>query len=247
MTAKPISKDSGGPRVKQLQRGLDHELKHFKFAWRKVKIDGKPGPRTFDAANMVGWLKGFSPDELRKISHGHISQRPFEILIGKTARTSEMEKRAKERQPLAEKRRKKYHYLKAHPQTAPAGSNTFDGEAVPAWFVGRAPSKTRSGKTVTRNWLQEIRDAGWPGELISGIRTPQHSEELCFGICGAPSCSGTCAGRSSNHNCTGSCPYPEGAGDFTSPESFNEISARIDCPLINRLPNDPNHHSVSGG
>lgn len=242
----PITTSSRGPRVEKLQAGLDRELKHFNFAWRKIEIDGKPGPRTFDAANMVGWLKGFSPDKLLKISRGHISWRDEEILIGDRVRTKAMEKRAKARQPLAEKRRKKFHYLKEHPQAAPAGAPVFDGQPVPAWFVGLAPSKTRSGKTVTKNWCQELRDNGWDGELISGIRTSAHSVELCEAICGAPSCSGTCAGTSSRHNCDGSCPYPEGAGDFTSPESFNEASAKIDCPLINNLPNDPNHHSVFG-
>jgi hypothetical protein len=242
----PITKRSRGPRVEKLQRGLDHELTHFKFAWRKIKIDGVPGNRTFDAANMVAWLKGFSPDELLKIGRGHISQRDFEILIGEHVRTEAMEKRAKERRPLAEKRRKKHHWLKEHPHAPPAGAPTFDGQAVPAWFVGLAPSKTRSGKTVTKNWMQELRNNGWTGELISGIRTSAHSVELCEAMCGAPSCSGTCAGVSSRHNCDGSCPFPEGAGDFTSPETFNEASAKIDCPLINRLPNDPNHHSVAG-
>lgn len=241
---KPITHHSKGPRVKRLETELDRKLKKWKFPWRKIKISAPADNDTFDAANMVAWLEGFSPDELKAIGTGHISQRDFEILVGDKPHTDEMNKRSKERRKDAERLRKKHKWLEEHP--APAGDNIFDGQTVPAWMVGRAPSRTRSGKTVTRNWLQELRDNGWTGTCISGIRTPEHSEELCFEICGAPSCSGTCAGRSSNHNCTGSCPYPLGAGDFTSPESFDAASAKIDCPLINRLPNDRNHHSVSG-
>jgi len=143
------------------------------------------------------------------------------------------------------RRKKREKWLAEHPP-APGDWPTFDGQPVPPWMVGQAPSKTRSGKTIVKNWLQALRDHGWGGRCISGIRTEAHSIELCEEICGAPSCSGTCAGATSNHNCKGQCAYPEGAGDFTDPDSFNEASREIDCPLINDLPLDPNHHSVSG-
>lgn len=148
---------------------------------------------------------------------------------------------------LKRRRQKKEKWLKQHQPSFTEGRwPTFDGQEVAPWMVGLAPSKTRSGKVVTRNWLQEIRGRGWGGQLISGIRTKAHSVELCFQICGAPSCSGRCAGETSNHNCTGECAFPDGAGDFTDPDEFNAISAEIDCPLINNLPLDPNHHSVTG-
>ena len=35
---------------------------------------------------------------------------------------------------------------------------------------------------------------GWRGTLTSGWRSPAYSTQLCYSMCGAPTCPGTCAG-----------------------------------------------------
>lgn len=241
MAIEPITKSSGGPRVKKLQQGLDHELKHFKFAWRKIKIDGKPGRQTFDAANMVAWLKGFSVDELKKISGGHISQRDFLILVGDQPRTPEMKRRAEDRKHDAERLRKKHKWLEEHPdpKPAPAGGSwvMFDGHEVAKWIA---------------EICQEARDSGdWNGTVFSGRRSPQYCRELCENMCGAPSCSGTCAGESSNHCGPPSFegkPY-EGAVDVSDPQGLRSFCERHNKPLRGGgavLPRDLPHFSHNG-
>lgn len=237
----PITKKSRGPRVKKLQAGLDRELKHWKFAWRKIKIDGVPGRATFDAANMVGWLQGFSDDELEKIDGGHISQRDVLILIGDMPRTHEMEERSKARRDDAAKLRKKHKFLVEHPdpKPAPAGGSwvMFDNHEVARWMA---------------EILQDARDSGmWNGYVFSGRRSPQYCRELCENICDAPSCSGTCAGESSNH-----CGPPsfdgndgEGAVDVTDPQGLRRYCETHNKPLRGGgqvLPRDLPHFSRNG-
>lgn len=125
---------------------------------------------------------------------------------------------------------KKVRWLKDHPQPT-TGWRTFDGKPVPAWMVP---------------WLNKSRYAGWQGVVVSGVRTPEYSEQLCYQMCGAPSCSGRCAGRYSNHNCTNQCPYPTGALDVSDYDRFEQVQYEIGSPLRNALPVDPVHFSVSG-
>lgn len=141
---------------------------------------------------------------------------------------------------LKRRRAQKKRYQRNHPITA--SSATFNGVAVPPWVVGKAPGP--DGKIV--NWLKRYQEHGWSGTVVSGIRTTAHSIDLCFGMCGAPSCPGTCAGAGSNHNCDGACPYPEGALDVSDFFRFKAIGQEIGSPLINDLPADPVHFSVSG-
>jgi hypothetical protein len=83
------------------------------------------------------------------------------------------------------------------------------------------------------------------GGLKSGYRTPEESEQLCFGICGHPRCSGTCAGRTSNHS---GRVKPNGAIDVTDQVRFGELMKH--CPLspriFNDLPSDRFHFSRTG-
>lgn len=183
----PITPKSRGHRVEGLQKGLDHELKQHGFPWRKVTIDGEAGEHTFDAANMVAWLKGFSVEEMHLIGKKRvISQRDLEILIGERKRTAPMIRRGHEREHLAGKLRKQHHEAGPFPP-APAGDDwvMFDGHEVARWIA---------------EILAAARAAGaWHGVVISGRRDPVYSEHLCIEMCGAPSCPGMCAGRSSNH------------------------------------------------
>lgn len=93
-------------------------------------------------------------------------------------------------------------------------------------------------------WLEKSRKAGWTGSVNSGYRSPEYSEQLCYQICGAPSCPGRCAGRSSNHTQKG---YPNGAVDVSDPTTFAVIQKRIGSPLFNALGSaDPWHFSSTG-
>lgn len=103
---------------------------------------------------------------------------------------------------------------------------------IPAWMVP---------------WLEKSRAAGWTGVVVSGVRTPEYSESLCFNMCGAPSCPGRCAGRASNHNMTPDQGYPYGALDVSDYYRFAAVQVDIGSPLRNALgAQDPVHFSVSG-
>lgn len=93
-------------------------------------------------------------------------------------------------------------------------------------------------------WLFESRKAGWTGVLVSGYRTPEYSESLCYNMCGAPSCPGMCAGKSSNHART---TYPGPAVDVSEYTQFESIQYQIHSPLKNTLDyRDPVHFSQAG-
>lgn len=108
------------------------------------------------------------------------------------------------------------------------GIVTFDGKPCVEWIA---------------YWLQKSRNAGWGGTLVSGYRTPEYSQQLCYQICGAPSCPGRCAGTSSNHTKQG---YLGGAVDVSDYTNFEAIQYRIGSPLRNDLPVDPVHFSATG-
>ncbi len=114
---------------------------------------------------------------------------------------------------------------------AATGVTKYDNVPVATWLVP---------------YLQWAREHGWNGRLVSGWRDPQYSRQLCFAMCGAPSCAGRCAGVSSNHS--GSAK-PHGAVDVSDYAKFEQLMAR--CPLEPKLVNlldarDPVHFSVSG-
>jgi hypothetical protein len=128
--------------------------------------------------------------------------------------------------------KKKFAYLQKQEQEAEApasGVGTYDGKPVAAWMIP---------------WLEKSRRAGWGGSLVSGWRDPAYSEQLCYRIYGAPSCTGRCAGRASNHS---GSEYPAGAVDVSDFYNFGAIQKRIGSPLINALgAQDPVHFSISG-
>lgn len=239
MPAGSITEANGGPRVKRLQRGIKRTLKGhgFDFWARAVIVDGEPGPMTFKMARRAASMQGLSKRQLRKIGNGKITRHAELILTHDKARTSEMRRRAKERDPRWDKVRK--HHL--HPPDDPDHISTFEGVAVAAWMVGRDAGP--DGSHV--NWLQKIRDTGiWHGVVVSGARTAEHSEDLCYAMCGRPSCPGMCAGRSSNH--VVDAGYPDGAVDVSDYDNFERAARLVGAPLINDLPIDPVHFSPSG-
>jgi hypothetical protein len=215
-----------GPAVKKLQAAVDKTLKDLEFPWRTVRADGRFGEKTGDASHFAGWLLGFSPSQLARIKDGTITAHAYATFVQGETRSAASKKRDRERRPVA----KKLRFLHDHPQrkTGAKGVSSFDGVQVAAWMV---------------QWLQKSRENGWGGELTSGYRTPQHSEDVCRGICGQPTCPGRCAGRSSNHS---GKEFPAGAVDLTDEFTFAAIQPRIGSPLKNAIPADKIHFSVSG-
>lgn len=105
---------------------------------------------------------------------------------------------------------------------------------------------TFDGKPVVEDlayWLDLARKHGWRGYMTSGYRSPEYSESLCYGMCGAPSCPGRCAGRASNH---AKREYPGPAADCTDYTNLERILAALGSPYWNDLPIDPVHFSRSG-
>ena len=113
------------------------------------------------------------------------------------------------------------------------GTSIFDGKVVPNWIV---------------NHLKKARASGeWQGVVISGVRTPAYSVQLCHNICGAPRCPGLCAGMNSNHNATEPVEDGEGAIDVSDHVGLGRWMNVNGNPLRNdRLPNDRNHFSQDG-
>ena len=132
----------------------------------------------------------------------------------------------------ATRRRRKQRKAAKLSRAPRSGVDRFDGEPVAAWM---------------KPYLEWARENGWKGTLNSGWRDPEHSERLCFDICGAAKCPGRCAGRDSNH--VGKVK-PAGSIDVSDPGTFGALMRK--CPyepkLCNRLgAKDPWHFSVSGG
>jgi hypothetical protein len=150
-------------------------------------------------------------------------------------------KRTKRRHELAsriaERRRKLRAAIQAHQDETGPGTVTFDGKAVAKWIAAH---------------LQAARSSGvWNGYLISGFRTPEYSESLCYAMCGAPTCPGMCGGRNSNHACppTATCQEFEGAVDLSDSAGFQRYCRAHGNPLHGNgemLPGDTPHFSASG-
>jgi hypothetical protein len=112
-----------------------------------------------------------------------------------------------------------------------SGVGYFDGRQVANWMIP---------------YLKWARANGWQGSVNSGWRSPQYSQQLCYAMCGAPSCPGKCAGLASNH--VGS-EKPRGAVDVSDYYRFGQLMTR--CPYSPRIFNglgsrDPVHFSASG-
>lgn len=210
-------------RVRQAGRKVSYYVSGTALADKRVRAFKR---RYANAAGHPG-----RRDKMRKkLRYWRIRRAQFEAL-------------AKDWRGIKRRRvKQKVRYIKNHPVSATSNA-VFDGKDVPPWLVGKGPGP--NGSYV--NWLQRIRNEGWSGYVVSGVRTPAYSVQLCYNMCGAPSCSGTCAGANSNHNCGDPCKYPGGALDVSDYYRFGAICREIGCPLINRLgASDPVHFSISG-
>jgi hypothetical protein len=114
----------------------------------------------------------------------------------------------------------------------PSGPTTvIDGKPVATW--------------IAKDVLKARERGLWHGYVVSGYRSPEYSESLCFAMCGHPTCPGTCAGRGSAHS---QLAYPAGAVDvdLAHRDEFARAMQTIGSVLKNALPYDPNHFSASG-
>lgn len=133
---------------------------------------------------------------------------------------------------LRKRARQKIRWLKKHPPPLDA-----DGDGLIT--IDNRPIAKAVGEEVLR-----IRRAGrWHGYVVSGYRTPEYSEQLCYGICGRPSCPGLCAGRSTNHARKGG---RNGAVDVSDYLTFAYEARRLGSWLENHLSRDLVHFSDSG-
>lgn len=130
--ASNVTRNSGGPRVKKLQKAANGHLTRRKFEWRRIEVDGEPGNATFDAVHMAAWLLGFSEDQLRRIHKGVVTPHTFDIIIGQKERTDVMQKRDRERRDEAKKLRKLHKEkgtIQAVQVTTTSGAPHYGGAA----------------------------------------------------------------------------------------------------------------------
>lgn len=178
-------------------------------------------------------------DERLKTAQGDVREKLLEERAQLKRAQQKLNYQVKHRKEIADNLKKKWKVLEEQKDRPPKGDGwtVVDapwnplGHSIPNWMIP---------------WLIKSWDAGWRGQVNSGVRTPQHSIELCYGQCGHPSCPGTCAGASSNHNMSEGQGYPYGAIDVSDYYTFERIQWQISSPLRNDLPNDPVHFSVTG-
>lgn len=219
---------------KELQRALNDFFTRRLYGVAPLIVDGKIGQMTDQrvrrAKFYLGYTKKTAPSTrhpgaafLKRLAH------PNQKVGGATDASI---KRGQERRIHQRKLAKAQEARLANAK----GFGTFEGHTVPAWMVPIL-KKTRAYDGPLGKWQ---------GGVVSGVRTPEYSEHLCYSRCGHPTCPGTCAGRGSNHNMEKSQGKPHGALDVSDYIRFGKIQQAIGSPLINRLPNDRVHYSVSG-
>lgn len=231
----------GEQRTQTLQKEAKVELRHQKFPWRvndRHFVDGVAGPRTWKAAGFEAYVMG-APDEIVRAVHEHdLTNNTFEILTHKKPRPQKWER-------IREGRESHLKDLRKHHRHMVAISKTLDGVVK---------TKYASGTLYVPAWIEEenekIHAGGCVFYVVSGFRTPEYSESLCYAMCGSPTCPGRCAGRGTNHACppNGTCTESlhNGAEDVTNYYEFASTAKRVGSLLKNDLPSDPVHFSYTG-
>jgi peptidoglycan hydrolase-like protein with peptidoglycan-binding domain len=211
------------PHVKDLQNALNRFTSKYLENVSPLMVDGVEGPATKQRLRRVKYYLGYRGAEQR--SDSYTPELLKHMAHPRSARHANPAKLAR-----ALARRRKQHKLAARAAAPAAGVATFDGKPVAAWL---------------KPYLDWARAHGWQGTLNSGYRTPEYSEHLCYGMCGAPSCPGKCAGRSSHHSIR---VKPGGSIDVSDYVKFGELMRQ--CPysprIFNNLPNDRVHYSSTG-
>lgn len=209
-------------QVRDLQRDLNRFSGKYLAKFPKLQVDGKRGHATNRRIQSAKWYLGYGGNAQR-------SSRVTDEFRERLARPKSPDVMPREMLEAGADRRKRQRKRAA--QAPSSGVAHFDGRPVAAWLVP---------------YLEWAREHGWTGTLVSGWRDPEHSEELCERMCGAPSCPGRCAGKASNHS--GSVK-PNGALDVSDFARFGQLMQR--CPHEPRIFNalgrqDPVHFSASG-
>jgi hypothetical protein len=208
--------------ISRLQADLNRWTERWLTRVPKLQVDGDKGPATNRRIMTVKWYLGYEGERDGKVTETfkrRMAQprNPFRSSPAQVARG------------IARRRRQDQE---AHDDLHPRpGVSTYDGRPCAAWL---------------RPYLVWAKEQGWQGTLVSGWRDPVYSEQLCYRMCGAPSCPGRCAGRASNHS---GSEKPKGALDVSDYTRFGQLMQR--CPhqprIFNALgPADPVHFSASG-
>ena len=208
--------------VRELQRDLNHFTGRSLTKVAPLIVDGDRGFATNRRIMTCKWYLGYEGPQQRNARLTPAFRRRLDHPRDERFAPRDLRKRGHER---------RQHQREVAKRPIGPGVGKFDGRPCALWLIP---------------YLEWARKNGWKGTLTSGWRDPEHSEDLCFIICGAPSCSGTCAGKSSNH--VGS-KRPQGAVDVTDYVRFGELmrNAPFDVRIFNALaPRDPVHFSASG-
>jgi hypothetical protein len=216
MAPEPSSVD-----VERLQRSLNRFTNRWLENVAPLIVDGRKGFLTNRRIMTVKWYLGYLGERGGRVTSKFVRR----MRHPRDPRWSSV------RQVLRGIRRRRRQRRRAIEDLHPLpGVSTFDGRPVATWL---------------RRYLVWAREHGWRGQLISGWRSPEHSEQLCFEICGRPTCPGRCAGRASNHSKT---QRPHGAVDVSDYARFGELMERIPYRprIFNALPADPAHFSSTG-
>jgi len=223
-SAKP-SVEPASPGTRKLQMALNAFTRRYLKGLGPIATDGKLGPQTKGRLRTVKYYLGYTGAAHRSTAvDAKLLKRMRSPHSARHANPAMLSRAARRR-----RQQRKHLKVAAAPR---AGVSTFDKKPVAAWM---------------KPYLVYARKHGWQGTLISGYRTPEHSESICIGKCGAKSCPGNCAGRSSNHS---QRVKPFGAidVDVTHRDHFARLMAK--CPyepkLVNHLASDRNHFSVQG-
>lgn len=213
--------------VRELQRSLNRFTDEYLKGVAPLHVDGKKGHATNVRIMAVKYYLGYGEDRNAAVL-------PQFIRRMRHPRDREYSTRAMIRTGIKRRRAQKRRWRR---------------NQVLSYLV---PGVTRwEGVPVAKAavyYLNYAREHGWTGHLNSGWRDPLHSRALCFGICGAPTCSGLCAGTSSNH--VGNSPT-RFALDVSQYEHFGRLMAEMPLPaglsrIFNDLARDPVHYSPSG-
>lgn len=208
--------------VKSLQNDLNAFFEKYLVKWPHLTVDGDYGHLTRksvrDAKFYIGWKvpNSGAPSTVGRKFRLQLRHPRTRGIVGRWTRKRGYRRRLAQHQ---------------HANTPPTtGVGIFDGRKV---------------ANAAIPILQWCRAHGWHGVLVSGWRDPEYSEQLCYNMCGHPTCPGTCAGKSSNH--VGSTPQ-RFAVDVSDYVTFKRVVAQ--CPvkprIFNDLPRDPVHFSPNG-
>lgn len=213
-----------GLSTRQLQEALNAFTNRYVDGVAPLRVDGADGPATRKRVRQAKYWLGYDgkPNSADSTAFRERLWHPKEPKYSTRERIARGEKRRTDHRAAwrVELRRARA-----------SGVATFDG--VPVALVG-VPH------------LEWAREHGWQGVLVSGWRSPEHSDDLCHQMCGAPSCPGKCAGRASNHSGKTMDRFALDVSDY---QRFGRLMAT--CPHSPRLSNalgqrDPVHFSPSG-